>query len=132
MPAGRPSKYNEALLEKANHYLDNWEAMGHKIPSNSSLCLHLEITRETVQDWRNDPKKPEFSYILARISLMQETTLLDKGLANEYNSNLCKLVLGKHGYTDKQELTGGEGGPLNVRINNHFPIPDVDHGDDDE
>lgn len=128
-PVGRPSKYSKKLLDKANDYLKNWEKKGNEIPSNCSLCLHLGITRDCIQKWKNDPDKPEFLYILAQISMIQETTLVNKGLNSDFNSNICKLMLTKHGYSDKQEMTGTEGGPLEVTINNHLHEADVDHGD---
>ena len=36
----------------------------------------------------------------------------NKGLRGEFNSNICKLMLGKHGYKDKGEWTGSDNKPL--------------------
>jgi hypothetical protein len=43
----------------------------------------------------------------------QERILVSKGLKGEFNSNIAKLALGKHGYTDKQDVTSdGKALPL--------------------
>lgn len=112
MTMGRPTKYSEELLKKARYYIKNWKTFGQCVPSNGSLGKHLGISRETVNVWRNDPEKIEFREILEKISTEQEVTLIDQGLVGEFNSNICKLMLGKHGYSDKQEITGRDGEPL--------------------
>jgi hypothetical protein len=62
----------------------------------------LGISRDTLYDWaKHDDKK--FSDILSECNAEQERTLLNMGLIGEYNSNIVKLVLGKHGYNEKQE-----------------------------
>jgi len=115
---GRPSLYTPEILEKAQNYLEIYESLGHVMPSNVGLSLHLGITRETVQAWGRDSEKKEFSYILDRIQAEQELVLFNKGLVGEFNSNICKLALGKHGYHDKQDtsLSGYGGGPIQTEI----------------
>jgi hypothetical protein len=110
----RPTLYCPEILDKTRDYLQNFEAYGDLMPSNAGLACHLGITRETVQAWRRDEEKAEFSYILAEIQATQERVLFNKGLGNVYNANICKLALGKHGYSDKHEteLSGPGGGPL--------------------
>lgn len=55
-------------------------------------------------------------YILERIELTQEIVPINGGLTGEMNSNIVKLVLGKHGYSDKAaiEHSGSEDQPLRV------------------
>ena len=36
--------------------------------------------------------------------ILQRLVLLNKGLTGEFNSNITKLVLGKHGFHDKREV----------------------------
>lgn len=112
MPAGRPTKYNEEILEKAKEYLLNYEEIGDMIPSVAGLSLHLDICRDTIYDWDGQEDKKEFSYILKQINAKQHQVLVNKGLTNDFNSAITKLVLGKHGYHDKQqqEVTGRDGG----------------------
>ena len=100
---GRPTKYNTALLEKAQHYLDNYEEYDEVIPSAVGLALVLDITRSTLYAWAKDEDKKVFSHILDNINKKQEQVLLKNGLNNQFNSNITKLVLGKHGYHDRAQ-----------------------------
>jgi len=109
----RPTKYNKAILEKANAYLDNFKTEHkHSIPSVVGLAKILRINRDTLYEWAKDEKKEEFSDILRQIVSDQEFELLNGGLSGDLNSNIVKLVLGKHGYSDKQEMTGKDGKDL--------------------
>ena len=101
MGAGRPTKYNPEILEKARAYIDNYGEFGDVIPSVAGLSLVLQISRETVYDWAKQEEKQEFSYILQDILAKQESLLVNNGLDGEFNSNITKLVLGKHGYHEK-------------------------------
>ena len=103
---GRPTKYNTALLEKAQHYLDNYEEYDEVIPSAVGLALVLDITRSTLYAWARDEDKKVFSHILDNINKKQEQVLLKNGLNNKFNSNITKLVLGKHGYHDRPQQEG--------------------------
>jgi hypothetical protein len=42
--------------------------------------------------------------------------LANGGILNEYNASITKLLLTKHGYSEKTEtaITGPDGGPLQV------------------
>jgi hypothetical protein len=100
---GRPTKYSTALLDKAQHYLDNYEEYGHQIPSSSGLSLVLGLSRETLRLWSRDEDKKAFLGILDRIHQKQECVLLDNGLTGKFNATITKLVLGKHGYHDRAE-----------------------------
>ena len=100
---GRPTKYSAELLEKAQHYLDNYEEHEEVIPSAVGLALVLDITRTTLYDWAKDEDKKVFSNILDNINKKQEQILLKNGLTNQFNSNITKLVLGKHGYNDRAQ-----------------------------
>ncbi|KZZ10594.1 hypothetical protein A3752_12160 [Oleiphilus sp. HI0081] len=98
---GRPSKYNQALENKANEYsLGAWQEAGDVIPSVVGLCRYIQTPRSTIYDWAKR-KGNDFSDILAQINEAQELELLNKGLLGKFNSNIAKLVLGKHGYHNK-------------------------------
>ena len=104
MPGGRPTKYNELTMEVAENYLRNYESFDDLIPSHIGLALVLGISTDTLYRWGNDPKKPEFSCILERILKKQHQILINKSLSGEFNSNIAKLVLGKHGYHDQSKV----------------------------
>lgn len=101
---GRPTLYGPDVLEKTFQYLNIYTELGHEIPSNSGLAYYLGVTRQTVYEWGKDENKKEFSYMLDRIQQKQEIDCLSKGLNGDYNSNIAKLVLTKHGYHDKQDV----------------------------
>lgn len=110
MPTGRPTKYTPELLEKAREYVDGaWKSEGDPIPMLCGLAVKCGITKECVSRWRKDADKAEFNQLCARVESEQERVLLQKGLTREHDNSLTKLLLMRHGYSDKQsvELSGG-------------------------
>lgn len=108
---GRPTKYTAELLEKAEAYLFDYEKHEHAFPSDLGLSEVLGIHTSTLYDWATHEDKKEFSDILDRINTKQQMVAWNKGLRNEYNASLVKLLLGKHGYHDKADTdikSGGE------------------------
>ena len=95
----RPTKYTPELLDKANTYLSTYSRL---IPSHQDLCLRLDISESTLYDWAQ--KHDEFSEILARVKLTQFTVAMDGGLGGEMNANLVKLLMGKHGLSEKSTV----------------------------
>ena len=116
---GRPSVYGKDIIDKSIEYLNRFEEKGDVYPSLAGLALHIEHYH-TVHTWMNDETKPEFCYITECILAKQEHSLANKGLSGEFNSAITKLLLSKHGYSDKSEITGGDGKPLipDSNINN--------------
>ena len=113
---GRPSKYNPELIMKSLEYLDTYQEKGHTIPTSAGLCLAIGISKETCNQWEKDKNKSQFSEVCRRIRLIQEQSLLDKGLEGTWNSNIAKLVLSKHGYTDNPQGNQGPAG-ITVQVN---------------
>ena len=104
MPAGRPSEYTPELVQMAREYIDGgWEEAGDAIPSIAGLAVCLGMRRETLHVWAKEEGKEEFSNMLGEMLAKQENILLSKGLTNEHNPTITKLVLSKHGYSDKVE-----------------------------
>lgn len=103
MATGRPTVYSADLLKRARGYLTAYKDMGDAIPSIAGLACVLGVTRETCHTWRNDPDKSEFSDILAELLQRQERELVNRGLGGDFNSTITKLILSKHGYSDKVE-----------------------------
>lgn len=92
----RPTKYTPELLEKANTYLTTYTRL---IPSHQDLCIHLDISDATLYRWAEE--KDEFKDILAKVKQMQFVVAMDGGLGGDMNANLVKLLMGKHGLSEK-------------------------------
>ena len=105
---GRPTKYNQEILDKAQHYLDNFGEYGDIIPSIAGLALVLGLSRDTVYSWAKDENKREFSDIVEGISQKQECVLIDNGLTGKFNASITKLMLGKHGYHDRPQQSDSQ------------------------
>lgn len=116
MAGGRPTKYNQGVLDKTADYLENFETYGDVFPSIIGLSLVLDVSDDTIQNWRKQANKKEFFGMLEKIHKKQHQVLLNKGITGEFNSNICKLVLTKHGYSDKQDNThaGIDGGAVKI------------------
>jgi hypothetical protein len=117
---GRPTDYTPELVAKAWEYANGgWEFVGDLVPSVAGLACEIGVRRETCYAWAKDENK-EFSNILAKIAEQQERKLLNGGLAGDFNAPITKMMLTKHGYSDKieQEIAGKDGTPLVVQWRN--------------
>lgn len=114
-PGGRPSKYTDELIQNFERYLEE-DGCSDPVPSIAGLALHLGISRETCYAWAADEDKAEFAELMERLLAQQERALISGGLLNVFNANITKMMLTKHGYTDRQEttLTGANSGPIEV------------------
>ena len=117
MPSGRPTKYNDSILTKARDYLINYEERGDVIPTVAGLSCELNVSRETLYTWAKEEGKEFFSDILCNIMAKQERVLTNKGLSGDFNPNITKMMLTKHGYSDKQDvnLGGQNGNPVDMK-----------------
>lgn len=111
MGAGRPTTYTDEVLELAHDYVDNCP---NTVPLVVGLCKHIGRSKATVYNWAQDDDKKEFLDILKQIEEDQHMMLVEGGLSSSFNSNITKMMLTKHGYSDKveQDVTSG-GKPLN-------------------
>lgn len=114
MPGGRPTKYTEELILKAPKYLEEWEELGDMIPSQAGLAVYLGISIACVENWGRQAEKVEFLRVLDKIEAQQRRILFNNGLTGVFNAAITKLVLTKHGFSDKQDQThsGPDGGPI--------------------
>lgn len=117
----RPTDFNDQVLIDAKAYIDSCEdeqrsvvtgesenytkyeeKLRVKLPTIEGLARHLQIHRTTVYAWQKE--HVEFSYIIEELLQKQAERLLSNGLSGDYNSTIAKVLLTKHGYTDKQEI----------------------------
>ncbi|WP_434779258.1 DNA-packaging protein [Neisseria sp. Ec49-e6-T10] len=118
---GRPSLLTKELIEKALFYLanDGWQEAGDVVPSVAGLACYLGVGRQTLYDYKE--QSLEFSYILEGIGAAQEKMLINGGLLSTYNPTITKMMMTKHGYTDKHEVdnTSSDGSlsmPVTIEI----------------
>lgn len=101
----RPTDYTPAILEKAERYISGgWEECGDKVPTVVGLASEIGIARSTCYAWAKDDDKVEFSDILMRVEEIQERALVNGGLGGDFNPAITKMMMTKHGYSDKQEV----------------------------
>jgi len=115
MTAGRPTDYTPKLLKAAWDYVNNHE--DDLVPSVAGLCDRLDIARKTAYAWAQDPEKAEFCNILEAVARKQEQKLLKNGLDGTFNPTITKLMLTKHGYSDKQETEISGGMTVSIQAN---------------
>lgn len=126
---GRPSKYRgEDTLRMLNDYLEVYQELGHEIPSIAGLSRYIGVSKAQVFEWRH--KHPEWEEALDALLSDQEIKLIGSGLSGKFNSTITKLVLSKHGYSDKQEISGPDGKPVEVETWNLVGVKAKDDSSD--
>lgn len=121
MPIGRPSKYSEEYVKKAQAYLDCLPE-DEVVHSIEGLAVYLGIHRDTIYDWCSQEDKQLFSDIVNKMSMQQGKSLINNTLNRKFEPRTANMLLGKHGYTTKVETditTKGES------INNTSAIEDI-------
>lgn len=116
---GRPSLLLEKM-DQAKQYLHGaWQDFGDVVPSIAGLACYLGVTRETIYNYQKE--NTEFFDIVSGILAVQERQLVNGGLSGGYNANITKLLLSKHGYSEKQEIdhhsSDGSLGPTKIVFN---------------
>ena len=132
---GRPTKYSPELLKNIKEYMNCYEQYDQVVPSIAGLAEHLHVRRETLHVWSHDENKKEFSNMLGDLLAKQERLLINKGLSTEFNSNITKLMLAKHGYSEKKEInqsTTFEDALAKLRLPNKGLVIEHDEIEEDE
>lgn len=118
----RPTEYNDQIPERAKKYLESCQDKEEQVISGESekftaykqklrvslptiegLAVYLDIHKDTIYEW--EKIHPEFSDVTDILRAAQSKELINKGLSGDYNPIIAKLLLMKHGYTDKSEQT---------------------------
>lgn len=135
--AGRPTSYTENITTMAQEYLDSCtdeikqvvtgesekfttfkEKVVVKLPSIEGLARFLKISKDTIYEW--EKIHPEFSDVLHALRSEQADRLINMGLSGDYNPVISRMLLSKHGYAERTELTGADGKP--VQTETHVKI----------
>lgn len=72
------------------------------VPTVAGLGLHLGVGSKTVYNWGEEHE--EFLHTLDILQDKQHKMLVENGLSGQYNSNIAKLMLHNHGYSDKKDV----------------------------
>ena len=102
-PVGRPSKYNQDMLDKCNEYARGGWKKEEPVPTIAGLAVVIGVNRKTIHEWAKEQDKEEFCNIIEGLLATQERELIKQGLSKVFDSGLTKLFLTKHGYSDKQQ-----------------------------
>jgi hypothetical protein len=110
MTTGRPSKLTDALIEQAARYATkDYRLQGEVIPTIEGLAVFLNVSRKTLYNWKAENE--EFLHILDDLMARQAKELFSNGLTGDFNPTITKLILTKHGYSDRveQDVTSSDG-----------------------
>lgn len=104
MAGGRPTDYNQSVLDIAEDYIENYkETYEDAIPSVAGLACAIGVSKATIYNWRDI--YPEFLDTLNRLQAKQERQSLNGGITGLFNPTITKLVLANHGYSDASTVT---------------------------
>ena len=105
MAFGRPTNYTDEMLQKAMDYVTKFDEIEDEIvPTVVGLSRYIGRSRQTIYEWCSHPEKADFSDIVKQVEDMQHLKLISGGLGGTMNHSITKLMLTKHGYSDKQEI----------------------------
>lgn len=105
MATGRPTDYTPELLAKAEWYVNGgYKDCGDVVPTLAGLSIEIDISRSTCHAWMRDEEKQEFLHITDKLKKCQERELVNNGLSGNYNPQITKVMMARHGYSDRQEI----------------------------
>lgn len=97
------------------------------LPTIEGLAEHLEISRSTLYLWQK--QYSSLSDIIEMLQQKQIRMLINSGLSGDYNSTISKVLLGKHGYTDKSEVEQSGGITIKYEKPGDYLYPSQDQSD---
>ena len=108
-PVGRPTKLTDELMDKAKVYVQKDYLIDELIPTMQGLSLYLGVSNTVLYNWRNE--NDEFLHIVEDLMDLQAKNLFRGGLTGDFNASITKLLLTKHGFSDRveQDLRSSDG-----------------------
>jgi len=118
MPAGRPTDYDPS-------YCDVVVSLGRDGKSLAQMCAHFDIARQTIDNWA--AAHPDFLEALSRAKVHAQAWWEETGVkgmtADKFNSAVWTKSMQarfRDDYTERQEVTGANGGP--IKTDSRFEI----------
>jgi hypothetical protein len=99
---GRPTKLTDEVRAKAIEYIEVGYENDEAVPTIEGLAVYLSVTRRTLYNWRDSDD--DFLYILDTLLVNQAKKIFSGALRGDLNTTISKLMLTKHGYSDRQEV----------------------------
>lgn len=97
---GRPTTCTNTVMDEAQWYLDGgWQVVGDAFPSIVGLACELQVNEPQLYQWKD--ANPRLAEIMKGITALQQRVLINGGVRGKLNPVITKLILGKHGYSDK-------------------------------
>ena len=101
---GRPTKYNETVLEIAWDYINGGFEARSVIPTVEEFALLVGVSKKTLYEWEKEEDKKEFCYAMDTLRNLQASLTINKGLTGEWLNNIIiGRLLTTHGYKEKIE-----------------------------
>jgi hypothetical protein len=114
--AAKRAKRIPEIVRKAREFIetDVWTTYNRAVPTVEALATHCGVSRNWVYEM------PELADVLEKVQAMQANLSIERGLLNEYNPAIVKLLLSaKHGYVEKSQTE-------NVNVNVEVGTPNAD------
>lgn len=102
-PVGRPTKLDNKMIKRAKEYMERYESIGDRVPTVVGLALYLDVATNTVYNWSKGDNE-DFLRIFTRVEQIQHQGLVNGGLSGDFNPAITKMMLTKHGYSDRQDI----------------------------
>lgn len=109
MAFGRPTEYRDDFISQIEKYLEEYKNKGEVIPTVAGVARWLGVSRSTVNLWATQEDKRNFSDMIEKVLAEQEIKVLNNGLTGEFKPQISTLILSKHGYVNKTDLTSSDG-----------------------
>jgi len=108
MPAGRPTKYDKSMCEDIIPLMSEGA-------SKCEVAAKIGISEDTLYRWQREI--PEFSEAIKKGEQLSKAWWEEQGRINlkdkDFSPTLWYMNMkNRHGWRDKQEITGEDGGPI--------------------
>lgn len=111
----RPTKLSQRLVKKARKYVaGEWTNDGRVIPTHAGLARFIGVSLRSVERWTLQGKdenaaknESDLARVISDLNDLQQEVLINRGLSGGFNATVTKLLLARHGYVEKKEMSVG-------------------------